>query len=106
MFCCSGRLIRTLANMKYGNYKMTPVEITYNIISFIIPIVLTIAFTVYAKRALNNIKMSEDIICKEGSSIPIGSGALKNHHPQGRAGSHSIELVIVTPLHGRVDMTA
>jgi hypothetical protein len=81
--------------MKYGNYKMTPVEITYNIISFIIAIVLTIAFTVYAKRALNDIKMAEGIICKEGSSSPTGSGALKNHHPQERAGSHSIELVAV-----------
>jgi hypothetical protein len=81
--------------MKYGNYKMTPVEITYNIISFIIAIVLTIAFTVYAKRALNDIKMAEGIICKEGSSSPTESGALKNHHPQERAGSHSIELVAV-----------
>nr|CAB3495804.1 unnamed protein product [Digitaria exilis] len=45
IYIYSGRLIRTLANMKYGNYKMTPVEITYNVISFIIAIVLTIAFT-------------------------------------------------------------
>jgi hypothetical protein len=70
-----------LANMKYDNYKMTPVEITYNIIS-IITVVLTIVSTVYAKRALNDIKMAEGIICKEGSSSPTGSGALKNHHPE------------------------
>jgi hypothetical protein len=90
MFWCSGRLIRTLANMKYGNYKMTPVEMTYNIISFIIAIILTVAFTVYAKRVLNDIKMSEGI-CKEASS-PAGSGALRNHHPQERANPRSIEL--------------
>ena len=94
MFWCSGRLIRTLANMKYGNYKMTPVEITYNVISFIIAIVLTVAFTVYAKRALNDIKMSEGI-CKEPHSPARLSGALKNHHRHERAASHSIELDVV-----------
>jgi hypothetical protein len=47
--------------MKYGNYDMTSVEITYNIISFIIPIILAVAFTVYAKRAMSDIKMSEGI---------------------------------------------
>jgi hypothetical protein len=61
MFWCRRWLIRTLANMKYGNYDMTSVEITYNIISFIIPIILVVAFTVYAKRAMSDIKMSEGI---------------------------------------------
>ncbi|KAK3147119.1 hypothetical protein QOZ80_3BG0278320 [Eleusine coracana subsp. coracana] len=93
IYIYSGRLIRTLANMKYGNYKMTPVEITYNIISFIIAIILTIAFTIYAKRALNDIKMSEGI-CKEACS-PAEAGALKNHRHQEHAASHSIELDIV-----------
>nr|CAB3500685.1 unnamed protein product [Digitaria exilis] len=69
--------------MKYGNYKMTPVEITYNVISFIIAIILTIAFTVYAKRALNDIKSSEGI-CKD--EVP-GPGA--------RAGSRDVELDVV-----------
>uniref|UniRef100_A0A0A9CW66 Uncharacterized protein n=1 Tax=Arundo donax TaxID=35708 RepID=A0A0A9CW66_ARUDO len=92
IYIYSGRLIRTLANMKYGNYKMTPVEITYNIISFIVAIALTIAFTVYAKRALNDIKRSEGI-CKEVCS-PAGSDALKNHH-QERANSHYVELDVV-----------
>ncbi|KAJ1296964.1 hypothetical protein BS78_01G341800 [Paspalum vaginatum] len=71
IYIYSGRLIRTLANMKYGNYKMTPVEIAYNIISFIIAIVLTVAFTVYAKRAL-----SSEGICKEEHG-PDGDGADK-----------------------------
>lgn len=69
--------------MKYGNYKMTPVEITYNVISFVIAIALTIAFTVYAKRALNDIKSSEDI-CKD--ELP-GPGT--------RAGSRDVELGVV-----------
>ena len=61
MFWSSGRLIRTLADMKYGNYSMTPVEIVYNIVSFVIAIVITIAFTVYARRALNDLKRAEGI---------------------------------------------
>ncbi|XP_062211388.1 uncharacterized protein LOC133912586 isoform X2 [Phragmites australis] len=93
IYIYSGRLIRTLADVKYGNYRMTPVEITYNIISFIIAIILTIAFTMYAKRALNDIKRSEGI-CKEEACGPAGSGALKNHH-QERANSHSIEVDVV-----------
>lgn len=56
---CSGRLIRTLADAKYGNLHLTTVEIIYNIISFIIAIVITIAFTIYAKRALDEIKRAE-----------------------------------------------
>ncbi|KAL6878377.1 hypothetical protein ACP4OV_012547 [Aristida adscensionis] len=91
IYIYSGRLIRTLADMKYGNYKMTPVEITYNIISFIIAIVLTIAFTVYAKRALNDIKES-DGVCKDETRSTPASGALKNHHQENAARLHSVEL--------------
>lgn len=59
VFLCSGRLIRTLADAKYGNLHLTTVEIIYNIISFIIAVITTIAFTVYAKRALDEIKKAE-----------------------------------------------
>nr|AAP46204.1 hypothetical protein [Oryza sativa Japonica Group] len=72
IYIYSGRLIRTLADMKYGNYKMTPVEITYNAISFVIAVVLTVAFTVYAKRALNDIKESEGWAAHVG--LPFASG--------------------------------
>ncbi|XP_008800284.1 transmembrane protein 64 [Phoenix dactylifera] len=61
IYIYSGRLIRTLADMKYGNYSMTPVEIVYNIVSFVIAIVITIAFTVYARRALDDLKRAEGI---------------------------------------------
>jgi hypothetical protein len=56
---CSGRLIRTFADVKYGNYHLTAVEIIYNIISFIIAIVTTVAFTIYAKRALKELERAE-----------------------------------------------
>ncbi|ONK62996.1 uncharacterized protein A4U43_C07F10310 [Asparagus officinalis] len=59
IYIYSGRLIRTLANMQYGNYKMSTVEIVYNVISFIIAIAITVAFTVYARRALNGLKEAE-----------------------------------------------
>ena len=56
---CSGRLIRTFADVKYGNYHLTTVEIIYNIISFIIAIGTTVAFTIYAKRALKELERAE-----------------------------------------------
>ncbi|KAF8401187.1 hypothetical protein HHK36_012118 [Tetracentron sinense] len=59
IYIYSGRLLRTLADVKYGNHRMTTVEIVYNIISFIVAIVTTVAFTVYAKRALNELKGAE-----------------------------------------------
>ncbi|KAJ0980067.1 hypothetical protein J5N97_015541 [Dioscorea zingiberensis] len=60
IYIYSGRLIRTLADMQYGNHSLTPVEIVYNIISLAIAIVMTVGFTVYAKRALNDLKSAED----------------------------------------------
>ncbi|KAJ0010268.1 hypothetical protein Pint_32824 [Pistacia integerrima] len=59
IYIYSGRLIRTLADVKYGNYHLTTVEIVYNIISFILAVVTTIAFTVYAKRALKELERGE-----------------------------------------------
>ncbi|XP_039129374.1 transmembrane protein 64-like [Dioscorea cayenensis subsp. rotundata] len=60
IYIYGGRLIRTLADMQYSNYSLTPVEIVYNIISFVIAILMTVGFTVYAKRALNDLESSED----------------------------------------------
>ncbi|RYR12197.1 hypothetical protein Ahy_B04g069731 [Arachis hypogaea] len=59
IYIYSGRLIRTLADAQYGRHHLTTVEIVYNIISFIVAIVTTVAFTVYAKRTLNKLKMAE-----------------------------------------------
>uniref|UniRef100_A0ACD5WXN3 Uncharacterized protein n=2 Tax=Avena sativa TaxID=4498 RepID=A0ACD5WXN3_AVESA len=72
IYIYSGRLIRTLANVQYGNYKMPPVEIAYNIISSIVAVVLTVTFTIYAKRALDDIKSSDE--------QATGLAALKNDH--------------------------
>ncbi|KAK3022158.1 hypothetical protein RJ639_045353 [Escallonia herrerae] len=59
IYIYSGRLIRTFADVQYGNHHLTPVEIIYNIISFIIAIITTVAFTIYAKRTLNELKMAD-----------------------------------------------
>ncbi|KAL5728562.1 hypothetical protein ACHQM5_001632 [Ranunculus cassubicifolius] len=59
IYIYSGKLIRTFADVQYGNHHLTTVEIVYNVISLIIAIVTTIAFTVYAKRALNDLKERE-----------------------------------------------
>ncbi|KAJ9687789.1 hypothetical protein PVL29_016310 [Vitis rotundifolia] len=59
IYIYSGRLIRTLADVQYGNQHLTTLEIIYNIISFIVAIITTVAFTIYAKRALNELKMAE-----------------------------------------------
>jgi hypothetical protein len=79
--------------MKYGNYKMTPVEIAYNAISFVIAIALTVAFTVYAKRALGDIKSPDDGIGKdEEDHGPNGSGGVRMNRRQERADARYIEL--------------
>ncbi|KAL0454540.1 UNVERIFIED_CONTAM: hypothetical protein Slati_0793200 [Sesamum latifolium] len=59
IYIYSGRLIRTLADVKYRNHQLTPVEIIYNTISFIVAIITTIAFTIYARRTLNELEVAE-----------------------------------------------
>lgn len=53
LYIYSGRLIRTFADVQYGNHHLTPVEIIANVVSFIVAIITTFVFTVYAKRRLN-----------------------------------------------------
>ncbi|XP_057469112.1 uncharacterized protein LOC130758275 [Actinidia eriantha] len=71
IYIYSGRLIRTFADVEYGNYHMTPVEIVYNVISLIIAIITTVAFTIYAKSALNELKTAETN--SDGSSPDHGN---------------------------------
>jgi uncharacterized membrane protein YdjX (TVP38/TMEM64 family) len=59
IYIYSGRLIKTLADVQYANYQLTPVEIIYNVISLIVAVVTTVAFTVYAKRALKEFEIAE-----------------------------------------------
>ncbi|KAE8704489.1 MLO4 protein [Hibiscus syriacus] len=72
IYIYSGRLIRTLADVSYGNHRFTTVEIVYNVVSFIIAIITTIAFTVYAKRALNDLGNRETVVEDEHASCPGG----------------------------------
>ncbi|KAL6501347.1 hypothetical protein OROHE_024994 [Orobanche hederae] len=58
IYIYSGRLIRTLADVQYRNHHMTLVEIVYNIVSFIVAVITTVAFTIYAKRTLNDLETS------------------------------------------------
>ncbi|KAE8685637.1 putative plant RNA cleavage stimulation factor [Hibiscus syriacus] len=59
IYIYSGRLIRTLDDVRCGNHHFTTVEIIFNVVSFIRAIITTAAFTVYAKRALNNLGYRE-----------------------------------------------
>ncbi|KAE8731844.1 MLO4 protein [Hibiscus syriacus] len=72
IYIYSGRLIRTLADVRYGNHHFTTVEIVYNVVSFIIAIITTVAFTVYAKRALNTLGNRESNV-EDGSASYQGS---------------------------------
>lgn len=71
IYIYSGRLIRTFADVQYGNHHLTTVEIVYNVISFIIAIVTIVAFTVYAKRTLRQLE-SEEENNGEGSTSNLG----------------------------------
>lgn len=51
--------MRTFADVQYGNYHLTAVEIVYNVISLIVAIVTTVAFTIYTKRALDELQSSK-----------------------------------------------
>uniref|UniRef100_A0A0D9X1W1 VTT domain-containing protein n=1 Tax=Leersia perrieri TaxID=77586 RepID=A0A0D9X1W1_9ORYZ len=89
----SGRLILTLADLKYHNHKMTTVEIVYNVISITVAFLIAIGFTIYAKRALDNMERSEGI-CPEPAGIARGSTELRVHH-QERPNSSSVPIDVV-----------
>ncbi|KAL8162152.1 hypothetical protein V2J09_013641 [Rumex salicifolius] len=61
LYIYSGRLIRTFADVKYDNRHLTWVEIVYNVISFIVAVVSTVVFTIYAKRTLEELKEAEAV---------------------------------------------
>ncbi|KAJ7531730.1 hypothetical protein O6H91_14G056300 [Diphasiastrum complanatum] len=52
----SGRLLRTLAEMKHSKMRLTPVQIIYNIVGFSLAIVVLITGTIYARRALRDLE--------------------------------------------------
>lgn len=69
-------MIRTFADVQYGNHHLTLVEIIYNVISLIIAIITTVVFTIYAKRAFSELesadKNGEDaIVATEMEKLPL-----------------------------------
>lgn len=72
IYIYTGRLIRTFADVQYGNHHLTTVEIVYNVISLIIAIITTVVFTVYAKRALNGLTTTEEThVSHEMEKLPL-----------------------------------
>ncbi|KAL3620745.1 hypothetical protein CASFOL_035657 [Castilleja foliolosa] len=59
IYIYTGRLLRTYADVKYGNHHPTLVEIIYNAVSLVFAIGTIVAFGIYAKRTLNNLKTAE-----------------------------------------------
>ncbi|KAJ8504591.1 hypothetical protein OPV22_005477 [Ensete ventricosum] len=90
IYIYSGRLIRTLADVKYREYTMTPVEIVYNILSFVIAIAITIAFTVYARRAMSDLRKADSN--SSGSIDRNGSLVELAKLPQERSRLHSWQI--------------
>ncbi|KAL5056505.1 hypothetical protein RYX36_037187 [Vicia faba] len=84
IYIYSARLIKTLADAQYGKHHLTTVEIIYNIISFIIAVITIVGFTVYAKRSLNKLKMSEAI--EEAVSVSVSVSG--NTSLEMKKGSH------------------
>ncbi|XP_059279845.1 uncharacterized protein LOC132033780 [Lycium ferocissimum] len=76
IYIYSGLLIKTFADVQYGNIHLTPLEIVYNVISFIIAIITTVVFTVYTKRTLDELGREEEVD-GEGSAFENGNGKLE-----------------------------
>ncbi|XP_042062548.1 TVP38/TMEM64 family membrane protein slr0305-like [Salvia splendens] len=91
IYIYSGRLIRTLANVQYGNHHLTPVEIIYNVISFVIAIISMIVFTVYAKRKLKELETEE--AGDEGPSVGTSSFELHKLHSK-EPDSYTVSLPV------------
>ncbi|KAJ1292053.1 hypothetical protein BS78_02G362700 [Paspalum vaginatum] len=93
----SGRLIRTLAELKYRKHRMTTVEIVYNVVSVIVAVLFAIGFTIYARRALDNMERERPeatAICVEPVGIPAGPSEFRDHL-QGCSTARSVPIDVV-----------
>ncbi|KAG2647021.1 transmembrane protein 64-like isoform X1 [Panicum virgatum] len=88
----SGRLIRTLAELNYHKHRMTTVEIVYNIVSVIVAVVFAIGFTIYARRALDNMERSG--ICSELVGVHTASTEFRDNL-QGCSTARSVPIDVV-----------
>ncbi|CAN6226238.1 unnamed protein product [Urochloa humidicola] len=89
----SGRLIRTLAELDYHKHRMTTVEIVYNVISVIVAVVFAIGFTIYARRALDDMERSGGIGV-EPVGAPAASAEFRDNL-QGCSTVHSVPIDVV-----------
>ncbi|KAJ0525078.1 putative SNARE associated golgi family protein [Helianthus annuus] len=84
IYIYSGRLLRTFANMQYGDHQMTRLEIIYNTVSFIIAAVMTICFTIYSKKTLKNLEPEEkgvNVFNRHMEKLPIDRPKDLGLHP-------------------------
>ncbi|KAL2460664.1 SNARE associated Golgi protein family [Abeliophyllum distichum] len=72
VYIYSGRVIRTLADVKYGNHHPSLVQIIYNVVSFIVAITAIVAFTIYAKKKLTGLKRVSTEPTVEGEGDVLG----------------------------------
>lgn len=86
----SGRLILTLADLRYHKHRMTTVEIVYNVISVVVAVLIAVGLTVYAKRALDDMQSSEGV-----GPEPVGSAELIRGHHQECSSSSSVQIDVV-----------
>ncbi|CAI9765255.1 unnamed protein product [Fraxinus pennsylvanica] len=56
VYIYSGRVIKTLADVKYGNHHLSLVQIIYNVVSVVVAIIAIVAFTICAKKKLKSLK--------------------------------------------------
>eukprot|EP00250_Pteridium_aquilinum_P006235 c16193_g1_i2 orf=706-1758(-) len=61
----SGRLLKTLADMKSSRQHMTPLQITSNVVGFCVAVGVTITVTIYGKRAVRELEIKEQALKNE-----------------------------------------
>lgn len=84
-----------MAELNYHKHRMTTVEIVYNVISVIVAVVFAIGFTIYARRALDNMERSESI-CIEPVGVPPASTEFRdNLQVQGCLTARSVPIDVV-----------
>ena len=56
----SGRLLKSLADIKSSSQKMGTLEIVYNVVGLCMMVSVTVAGTIYGRRALRELEISEE----------------------------------------------
>lgn len=69
----SGRLLKTLADIKNAREHLTPVQITYNVIGLLVAVGVTIAGTIYGRQAVRELEIKEQAEKREATEDLNGS---------------------------------